>query len=47
MGCFRTEKGAKNSDIVMSVLETMKKLEKDLLIHGKEYVLRKLSQKGE
>jgi len=29
------------------VLETMKKLGKNIFIHGKEYILRKLSQKGE
>jgi len=46
-GGFRTEEGVKNSDIVMSVLETMKKLGKNIFIHGKEYILRKLSQKGE
>ena len=39
-GCFRTEEGAKNADIVMSTQEPMKK-------QGKEYLLRKLSKKGE
>jgi transposase len=46
-GCFRTEEGVKNSDIMMSALETMKKQERDLFIYGKEYVLHRLSQKGE
>jgi hypothetical protein len=31
----------------MSALETMRKQRKDLFIDGKEYVLGKLSQKGE
>ena len=46
-GCFRTEKGSENADILMSALETMRKQRKDLFIHGKEHILRKLSQKGE
>lgn len=46
-GCFRTEEGAENADIVMSTLETIKKQEKNLFVHGKKYVLRKLSQKGD
>jgi len=46
-GGFRTDEGAKNADIVMSAQETMKKRGKDWFIHGKEYILRKLSQKGE
>lgn len=46
-GCFRTEEGAKNADIMMSTLETMKKQQKDLFMHGREYILCKLSQKGE
>jgi transposase len=46
-GCFRTEEGAENADIMMSTLETMRKQQKDLFVHGKEYVLHKLSQKGD
>jgi len=46
-GCFRTEEGVKNADVVMSTLETMKKQGKGWFIHGNEYVLHKLSQKGE
>jgi transposase len=46
-GCFRTEKGSENADILMSALETMRKQRKDFFIHGKTYVLGKLSQKGE
>jgi hypothetical protein len=46
-GGFRTEEGTKNADIVMSALETMKKQGKKWFIQGKEYILRKLSQKGE
>ena len=46
-GCFRTDEGAQNADIMMSTLETMKKQQKDLFMHGREYILCKLSQKGE
>lgn len=46
-GCFRTENGSENADILMSALETMRKQRKDLFIDGKEYVLGTLSQKGE
>ena len=46
-GCFRTEEGAKNADVVMSTQETMKKQGKNWLTQGKEYILRKLSKKGE
>ena len=46
-GCFRTEIGSENADVMMSALETMRKQRKDLFIHGKEYILRRLSQKDE
>jgi hypothetical protein len=46
-GGFRSEEGTKNADIVMSALETMKKQGKNWFIQGKEYILPKLSQKGE
>ena len=46
-GGFRTDEGTKNADIVMSALETMKKQGENWFIRGKEYILRKLSQKGE
>ncbi|MDI6885269.1 MAG: transposase, partial [archaeon] len=46
-GGFRTDEGTKNADIVMSALETMKKQGKNWFIQGKEYILRKISQKGE
>lgn len=46
-GCFRTEEGAKDADIVMSTQETMKKQGKSWFVHGKEYILCKLSKKGE
>lgn len=42
-GCFRTEKGAKSRDIMMSVIGTMKIQKKDFFTHGKEYILSKLS----
>jgi len=45
-GCFRTNEGAENADVMMSALETMRKQRKDLFIHGKEYILGKRSQKG-
>ncbi len=44
-GCFRTKKGAKNRDIMMSVMGTMKIQKKDFLTHGKEYILSKLRYK--
>ena len=44
-GCFRTKKGAKNRDIMMSAMETMKIQKKDFFTHGKEYILSKLSYK--
>lgn len=46
-GCFRTEKGSKDADIVMSAQETMKKQGEDWFVHGKEYILCKLSKNGE
>jgi transposase len=46
-GCFRTDQGAENADIMMSTLETMRKQRKDLFIYGKEYIIGKLSLKGE
>ena len=42
-GCFRTMEGAKNRDIMMSVIETMKIQNKDFFTAGKEYVLSRLS----
>ena len=44
-GCLRTKKGAKNRDIMMSVMGTMKIQKKDFFTHGKEYILSKLSYK--
>jgi hypothetical protein len=44
-GCHRTEQGARNRDIMMSVLETMKIKKKDFFVQGKEYILSKLTQK--
>ncbi len=44
-GCFRTKKGAKNRDIMMSVIGTMKIMKKDFFSYGKEYILSKLSYK--
>lgn len=38
-GCHRTEEGAMNRDVVMSVMETMKLQEKDFFEAGKEYLL--------
>jgi hypothetical protein len=46
-GCFRTKEGVKNADIMMSTMDTMRKQGRGWFIHGKEYVLQKLSQKGE
>ena len=46
-GGFRTKEGAKNADVMMSAQETMKKQGKDWFVHGKEYILRKLSKKSE
>ena len=42
-GCFGTTEGAKNRDIMMSVIGTMKILGKDFLTAGKEYILSKLT----
>ena len=42
-GCLRTKKGAKNRDIMMSVMGTMKIQKKDFFTHGKEYILSKLT----
>ena len=42
-GCFRTKKGAKNRDIMMSVMGTMKIQKKDFFTRGKEYILSKLT----
>lgn len=42
-GCFRTKKGAKNRDIMMSVMGTMKIQKKDFFTSGKEYILSKLA----
>jgi len=44
-GCLRTKKGAKNKDIMMSVMGTMKIQKKDFFSYGKEYILSKLSYK--
>lgn len=41
-GCLRTEEGAKNRDIMMSVIGTLKILKKDFFTHGKEHILCKL-----
>jgi len=38
-GCFGTKKGAKNRDIMMSVIGTMKIMKKDFFSYGKEYIL--------
>jgi hypothetical protein len=46
-GCFRTEKGSENADILMSALETLRKQRKDLFIHEKEYILGQLPLKAE
>lgn len=38
-GCFRTEEGAKNRDVVMSVIGTMSLQEKNILKDGMEHIL--------
>lgn len=42
-GCHRTEDGAKNRDVLMSVMGTMKLQGKNILFAGKEHVLRALA----
>jgi transposase len=42
-GCLRTEEGAKNRDVMMSVIGTTKIQKKDFFTDGKEYILSKLS----
>jgi transposase len=42
-GCHRTEDGAKNRDILMSVIGTMKQQGKSILTFGKESVLKALA----
>ena len=42
-GCHRTEYGAKNRDILMSVIGTMKQQGKSILTFGKECVLKALA----
>ncbi len=42
-GCHRTEEGAMNRDIIMSVMGTMQLRGKNLLTDGKEYVLQALT----
>lgn len=42
-GCFQTNKGAKNRDIMMSVMGTMEIQGKDFFTHGREYILSRLS----
>ncbi|MHC1567493.1 MAG: hypothetical protein ACXQT5_03585 [Candidatus Syntropharchaeia archaeon] len=42
-GCFRTTEGAKNRDIMMSVIGTMKIQNKDFFTAGKEYILSRLT----
>jgi regulator of replication initiation timing len=42
-GCHRTEDGAKNRDVLMSVMGTMKLQGKNILVAGKEHVLRALA----
>jgi transposase len=42
-GCHRTEDGAKNRDILMSVIGTMKQQGKSILTFGKERVLKTLA----
>jgi transposase len=42
-GCHRTEDGAKNRDILMSVIGTMKQQGKSILNFGKERVLKELA----
>lgn len=42
-GCHRTEDGAKNRDILMSVIGTMKLQGKSILSSGKEHILKALA----
>lgn len=42
-GCFRTDEGAKNRDIMMSVMGTMKIQKQDFFTDGNEYILSKLN----
>jgi transposase len=42
-GCHRTEEGATNRDVIMSVMGTMNLQGKDFLSDGKEYVLNTLT----
>jgi len=42
-GCHRTDAGAKNRDVLMSVMGTMKLQGKNILVAGKEHVLRALA----
>ena len=42
-GCHRTNEGAKNRDILMSVIGTMKLQGKNILYHGKERVMAALA----
>ncbi len=42
-GCHRTENGAKNRDILMSVIGTMKLQRKSILSFGKEHLLKALA----
>lgn len=42
-GCHRTEDGAKNRDILMSVIGTMKLQGKSILSFGKEHILKALA----
>jgi transposase len=42
-GCHRTEDGAKNRDILMSVIGTMKLQGKSILSFGKEHILKALT----
>lgn len=39
-GCHRTDAGAKNRDILMSVIGTMKLQGKSILSFGKEHILK-------
>jgi transposase len=42
-GCHRTDEGAKNRDVLMSVIGTMKLQEENFLDHGKEHILKALA----
>jgi transposase len=42
-GCHRTEQGAKNRDILMSVINTMKLQGQNILTQGKNYILTALT----